>query len=326
MKDEYWVLRILQAIVNHSVERPDFNKLIELTHSFAATYLKYRYKNLSHTLMGGDITLGEMALEVIAPLFERDSSGTFIRIEKSFIDWKPEIVSEEQAVFFINRLAAKSTEKYVSELLKASDPFFSKILHSVNYFVESRGYKKKQILGTTYILTDENIQPGLLPANQFIYDLPMHLFNKKNNIIEEIFNYIKVNSDYAAAIPLNALVIKIKKTGVFSLEQTSRQATDSTVEIESIIDNAVSDAFDKLELSYLKKNKIDKNESDAIKNALRKIAADLRDGGINIGLHNYLIDEIPALSFEDYRRNYQNIFEYLFKILKKKISEHLKDG
>lgn len=273
--------------------------------------------------MGGDITLGEMALEVIAPLFERDSSGTFIRIEKSFIDWKPEIVSEEQAVFFINKLAAKSTEKYVSELLKASDPFFSKILHSVNYFVESRGFNKKQILGTTFILKDELLTPGNLPSSQFIYDLPAYLFNKKSNILDEIFDYIKINSDYAAAIPLNALVIKIKRTGFIDFEQSPIHDTSSIVEIESIIDRAVADAFNKLDSTYLKKNKIDGTESDAIKNALRKIAADLQNGGVNTGLHKYLIDEIPSLSFEDYRSNYQNMFEYLFKVLKKQISGHL---
>ena len=51
----------------------------------------------------------------------------------------------------------------------------------------------------------------------------------------------------------------------------------------------------------------------------------MRDGGINTGLHKYLMEQIPNLTFEEYENRYQNIFEYLYKILKKEIINQLQD-
>lgn len=323
MKNEAWVLGILQAVCNQTVNHSGLNQLIELTQSFAFTYFNYRYKNLGNILLGEDVTLDEMAIDAIAPLFERDESGTFIRIKRAFVKWEPKIETEEQANFFVNRLAAKSTEKYVSELLRQSDPFFSKILKSINYLIERQGYAKKQILGTTYIIENEFINVGSLSSNQFIYDLPLQLFRDTDCMLKDIFNHIKINSDNAAAIPLNALVIKIKSTSCLNFEISDRVEVDSTIEIDTVINNAIQMAFYKLEDGYLKNKKIDEDESSAIKRALYKISIDLRDGGIITGLHKYLIEEIPSLSFDDYRMKYQNIFEYLFKILRKEIIHQL---
>jgi hypothetical protein len=318
-------VEVLRAVCNHTVDHRGLNQLIELTQSFAYTYLKHRYSSFSHIPLAEDYTINEMAIDAIAFLFERDDSGTLIRIKQAFEQWTPEIKSEEQALFFINRLAAKSSEKYISELLKASDPVFSKIHRSVNYLIQTRGYKKKQIFGTTYIITDEEINIGKLPDPQFIYDLPVNLFDSMQVIPGSIFDYIKNNSDRTPAIPLNAMVIKIQRSGAGEYIRNESIQPDNIFEIEIIADRAAESAIEKLEISYLGKHKISKEESEAIKKALRQAAMDMQDGGINTGLHKYLMQEMPSLSFEDYKEKYQNIFEYLFKILKREFIHHLEE-
>ena len=325
MKNTVQVLGILRAVSNHTVDRRGLNQLIELTQSFAFTYLKYRYRNLNNTLMGEDVTLNEMAIDAIAPLFERDDEGNFIRITNAFEKWDPPVEKEDQAVFFINRLVAKSTEKFVSEILKASDPLFSKLFRSINYLIKSKGLKKKHFLGVTYIIRNDEINPGKLPDNQIIYDLPVSLFRNNGNMLDEIFRYLKENTDRAEAIPLNALVTKIKSTGGEDYYQAAQSETISEIDIDSITCRAIDNAFQKLEESYLNKDKINEKEVNAFKNAMMKIVDDLHDGGINTGLHNYLMEEIPQLTFEDYRAKYQNIFEYLFKLIKKDIANHLNE-
>jgi hypothetical protein len=76
--------------------------------------------------------------------------------------------------------------------------------------------------------------------------------------------------------------------------------------------------------TYVNKGKLEKNEADRIKKAIESIVFDMRDGGINLGLHKYFLEIFTELTFEDYRDRYQNIFEYLFKVLKKEIAEQLK--
>jgi len=180
MKSTYSVLQIFHSICENKSSRSEVNNLIELSHNYACTYLKYRYKNLSRVLMAEDLTLKEIAIDAIAPLFERNENGELTQIIKAFNNWTPKIETEEQAVFFLNRLVAKSIEKYASELLRQSDPFFSKILDSVNYLIDKNGYLKKFIIGTTYIVENENIiKIGALPDRGFISELPIELFTDK---------------------------------------------------------------------------------------------------------------------------------------------------
>ena len=192
MKSVYSVLGMLTSICENKSSRSEVNHIIELTHSYAYSYLKYRYKNLSKVLMAEDLTLQELAIDAIAPLFERNEAGTFVKITKAFSEWEPKIDSEEKAAFFLNRIVSKSVEKYASELLRQSDPFFSKILDSVNYLIEKQNYKKKQILGTTYIVENEKVKKiGALLDNKFIYELPIEMFSDNNKMLPELFIYLK---------------------------------------------------------------------------------------------------------------------------------------
>lgn len=324
MKTSYPILNTLTNISERDVSRSEVNHLIELSQSYAYTYLKYRFKNLSKVLMAEDLTLQELAIDAIAPLFERNETGIFVKITKAFNEWEPKIDSEEKAVFFLNRIVSKSVEKYVSELLRQSDPFFSKILDSVCYLIEKQNYKKKQMLGTTYIVEDENIKRiGTLPDSKFIYELPIDLFIINNKILEEIFGFIKIKTDRTSAIPLNALVIKIKQIKSSSFNFSDSSSNGNETEIDSIVNKALISTITKMQESYQKKNKIDENEASGIKKALENIIYDMRDGGINLGLHKYFLEQFSELNFEDYESRYQNIFEYLFKVLKKEIADQL---
>lgn len=321
MKSHYSVLQILNSICVNQISRAELNHIIELTQNYAYTYLRCRYKSLSNVLLVEDVNLEELAIDAIAPLFERDDSGCLVKIKTAFNNWKPPIQTEEQANFFLNRMVAKSTEKYVSELLRDSDPFFSKIFDSINYLIEKQNYKKKQSLGTIYIVEDENQKKiGSLPDSNFIDELPVKMFSDSNKMIPEIIKYLKENTNRAVAIPLNALVYKIRKLKVVEMNLLDTVEASNQSEIDSIVVKSMNATLLKMRESYLIKGKINELEASRIQKALQNIAFDLRDGGINTGLHKYFVEQFPELTFEDYHNKYQNMFEYLFKVLKKEIA------
>lgn len=324
MKTAYSVLEILTSVCGNKPSRSEVNHLIELSQSYAYSYFKYRYKNLSKILMAEDVTLQELAIDAIAPLFERNESGELVKIIKAFNNWTPKIETEEQSVFFLNRLVAKNAEKYASELLRQSDPFFSKILDSINYLIEKQNFKKKLIVGTTYIVEGENFKKiGSLPDSKFIYELPVELFSNNNKIIIELFDYLKNKTNKAAAIPLNALVIKLKQIKSSSINLSDSTSNGNEAETDSILKRALDITFTKMQETYVNKGKLEESEADGIKKAIESIVFDMRDGGINPGLHKYFLVKFTNLTFEDYRDRYQNIFEYLFKVLKKEIVDQL---
>lgn len=324
MKTTYSVLSTFNKICAEEISRGELNFLIELFQNFAFTYFKYRYKNLGRILLAEDVTLQELSIDAISPLFERDEMGVFIKIKSAFEKWQPPIFTEEQALFFLNRLVSKSVEKYVALLLRQSDPFFSKILDSINYLIEKQGYKRKQIIGTTYIVEDVNLEKiGTLPDSKFISELPIELFADNSKIISKTIEYIKINPERERAIPLNAFVLKIKQIKASSYNLPDSTTNGNQTEIDSITSKAIEVTINKMNESYLQKDKINFIEANAIKKAVESIIYDMRDGGINPGVHKYLIEQIPDLTFENYEKKYQNIFEYLIKILKKEIALQL---
>ncbi|MCX8010291.1 MAG: hypothetical protein N3A61_04010, partial [Ignavibacteria bacterium] len=62
-----------------------------------------------------------------------------------------------------------------------------------------------------------------------------------------------------------------------------------------------------------------------MKNALEDIAYDLKDGGINPGLYDYLHKYMDKLKIEEYKSNYHNILEYLVRLMKEKIKLNIKN-
>lgn len=325
MKNTISVLGILHSICKHNCSRADVNYLIELSYKTAYTYLKYRYNSLNKILLAEDVTLQEMAIDSIAPLFERDETGSFIKLIKAFKNWSPEIDTEEAVHFFINRIVGRCVEMYISEILRKSDPFFSKVLDSITYLIEKMGYRKRNIIGTTYIIeNDIFIKNGVLPDSNFINELPLDLFKDSVNIISKVFDFIKNNTDKAAAIPLNALVMKVKTVIMSEHIFPDSYFNEHGAEVESILNKALNTCFVKMNTSYVEKNKITEIEANKIKQALINISNDLRDGGTNPGLHKYLLEQFPELDFKDYQEKYQNLFEYLYKVLKKEIAEQLK--
>ena len=326
MKNTYSTLKILILLKSNQISRVEINYLVETTQSYAYTYLKYRYKNLNKIFLSEDLTLQELAIDSIAQLFERNDDGKFIKLSTAFENWQPPIETEDQAKFFLNRLVAKSVEKYVSELLRDSDPFFSRILDSVNYQIEKHGYRKKQILGTTYIVeNDEQKRIGSLPDTQFILELSGDLFPNPNQTIPNLFDYIKNSTDKEIAIPLNALVNKIKRINTVNFSFSDKVEFGTELTVASILERALKVSINKLDESYVNKGKISQQEKSGIEKALRNISLDMKDGGINPGLHKYFLEQFPEINFSDYESKYQNIFEYLYKVLRKEIVKQL-DG
>ncbi len=323
MEKHYNIINLLIEIDSQI----SLNSLIETCHKIALSYLHCNYRKIYKFLQNEELSFEEFALDAIALLFVREKEDQNISIKTSFNNWQPAIKTEEDALYFLNKIVACRIEQHIYSLLKEEDPFFSKILDSVNYLIKSQGYRKSQSLGKTYIIkSDDEISDTLFISQQEFENLPAHLFTNRKELFSNLINYLQTETRFVSAIPLNDLIYKLKHINFseYVLIESS-EITRKQFEIDEIIDFALKSALKKLDNSYTVKGKLSNSESNSIKSALTDISSDLKNGGINPGLYDYLSHYIKDLSKEAYKDNYHNILEYLVRVTKSVIADNLKE-
>ncbi|AFH48037.1 Hypothetical protein IALB_0325 [Ignavibacterium album JCM 16511] len=276
-------------------------------------------------MLSEEITADELALESIASLFAVDEQNNLFVFRDSLKKWKPKVDNEPEAKRFLNSIIRSKVNQHIAKLLREADPFFSKLLDKVNYQIKKKSFKKIHYLGCAYIVPDdsEEICGKIIPERDF-NQLPIKFFKYSENFINDLFQYLKEETNFAAAIPLNLLIFKLKDTdsSCFTIsESTSEQIEER--DIDSVVEIAIKRALEKLNDTYLQKSKLRNDELSVFQKTLIDIAFDLKNGGVNPGLHKYFLLNHGNLTYEEYKLRYQNILEYLFKLLKHYIAEEL---
>jgi len=301
------------------------NNLVEICFKIALNHLRFNYRKVQRIILRDEISLEDIAIDSITPLFEKDQSGCFKNILEPFSSWQPPIKTEEEAFYFLSKIIQKRVEQHLSFLLRESDPFFSKLMDSVNYLVKKYNFKKVTYFGSIYIINSECevISGKTIPIEEF-ENLPANLFTEKKNLLQNIFLYLNSETSYASAIPFNALIHKLKELNIalYNFTESTTEQNDS-IEINSIVAQALNKTIQKLENSYLSKEKLSMDEGEKFRKALMDISHDIKDGGVNPGLYKYLLAHFQCLDEETYKQKYHNILEYLLKVLKQNIADEL---
>jgi len=298
------------------------NLVIEKSYRIALKYLQCHRLKISKILDNEDLTLQELAIDCIAGLFVKENNSDVISIKQTFNHWKPEITTEDDCIYFLNKVVASRVEQHIFKLLKEADPFFSKLLDSVNYLVRTNGFNKIHFLGKTYITETEleKLDRNFISTDEF-EKIPTILFQNKKSLLEDLFSYLKNENDFNTAIPLNDLINRLKHINFSDFLVNEFVSNEyKKIEVNEMIDEGLNVAIEKLFSSYVEKGKLDREEGKAFESALREMANDLSDGGINPGLYKYLSPYIIELTEVDYQNKYHNILEYLLKVMKNNIA------
>jgi hypothetical protein len=318
----YWFFKKLCDDEYTTVE---LNNFIERLFKIGESYLQHRYNRIKNLVNSSQDTLEEIAIEAIAPLFQNANYNNHFNLVDDIRNWNPPIKTENESLFFLNKIISNRMEQHISLMLRDSDPFFSKILDSVNYLIRTGDYKKVSYLGKVYITepNNSNINWIVITDDEF-HRIPTYLFFESKILIKSLLYFIKTETQYFPAIPLNELVFKLKHINLSDyLSSGSVNDISDRIEIREILNSALSFTEDKLKSSYLDNGKLTSEEYESFKRALKTLAADLGDGGVNPCLYKYLAPYISGLKKEEYQKKYHNILEYLLKQLKGKIAKEL---
>ena len=312
----------LQKIRAGDISQTDLNRFIEKLIQIALRFVKYNSGRIKKLGSENSSFLEDIAVDSIVPFFTRNQSDGELFIISRFTSWEPAITCEEEARFFLLKTISLSVNQRINTLLKEYDPFFSKILDSVNYFIKSQNYKKNNIAGKIYITEpDTDADKCRLVDRDSLYNAPSKLVADRKEMLPSLFNYFMQIYKSPTGIPLYDLIYRIKEINLSGEIYQTVRSNGEKIEIREIIENGLSIVSRKAEDSYVKTGKLSDDEFIMIMKALKLIGDDLMDGGINPGLYHYLCEVMPGLTRPVYESKYHNIFEYIVKVYRQQLAE-----
>ncbi len=318
-------LSLLKNLSENNLNQYQVNNLVETAFKIAAGYIRLNYNKFSPVIFKEGFSIEDTAIDAIAPMFIKNEEGYFYSFRSAINQWQPEPQSDEDASFILNKIISNRVEQHIVLVLKESDPFFKKILDSVNYLIRKNSYSKVNFMGRSFIVQTEkdNIQGETIDEVAF-NNLPIELFIDKKKYIDNIFSYINNETGYFPAIPLNLLINHLKKIiADENINENKSCCFKDSLDLTEIITNSIKLTEHKINDTYIVNGKLNIEEAECLRNALSNMIDDLKNNGITGCLYEYLHFYMTNLTKEEYETRYHNILQYLFKLTKNNISKKL---
>lgn len=319
------LIPILSTPIDPVLNRVELNNLIEDCFKLATGQVRYQISKIHKQGIMGDLTAKDIAIDAIAPLFTPGNDGLIHHLSTSFIDWSPSITNEEQAIFMLTSVLAHRVKQHLHNLMRENDPFFARILDSLNYHIKKEKLVKSEKLKVCYISAESSYSNGFRYLGyEDLSSVSSRLFNAKKLNITAILDELTENNQEAVAIPLLALARRIKEVNLnIDKPVIYCNETDTEYDIDCLTKTAHHKVLEKLQISYVGKGKLSGDEAGMIEKALEEMISDIKDGGIKPGLFHYLQIFNEDMPQEVYKSKYHNILEYLLKVLKHELSHLL---
>lgn len=306
-----------EKLVSGGETNRDVNLLFQASYNITKEYLNKNQNKYGFLNNRQDYDCNDAIMEIITPLFLKRNGRKYDRLLVAYSKWEPPISSNSDALFFLHQLIFIRTEHHLSKALGKFDPLYAIALKQINEQSVQLGLYKVRHFGQCFLSEVERITPGqkLLDRDQ-LEQLSCDIFID-DSYLERLFAYLKLETDYFPAVPLNALALRLSKLNtVIQNNIVVNDSINEAVYVKELISGSLDIAIAKLLKSYVAKNKISSEEAELLIGALKDIAYDIKDGGINSGLYEYVKKYNPELSRENYKNKYDNILEYLVKIMK----------
>lgn len=306
----------------------ELSPLISFISKLALTLITKR--NGLSFLNYSETSISDLASDSILPLFIADKSGE-LPIRKALLNWDKQIIDEASANYFLYKIINSRIEQETAKKLKEADPFFGKILRSFNHLVETNRINKTEWFGVSYLIPKGESKLNQKPIEpEQIEAFPSFLFQGSNEqIITCLFKYLEDEAIYCVAVPLNALIRKVKHVNASFLQNrysdTVNESIDEKMDIQLVVNSSINSVNKRIDEFYYKKGKFTSEESEIVKKLIKEFSVDLQDGGISRGMFEYLSPHLPDLTKEHFYNKYHQPLDYLLRLLKKEIATRLEE-
>lgn len=316
---------LVRSIVSDKPSQLDTRRFVQVCYDLARAYLKVTRKRflLSDVILANPEK--DLALDAIAELFERNSDGQFVRLQKAYAaaNWSDlgenslwtatrRIVCGEvsDSLFKFYRMADTSLAKIIRNLKRAVNDNLHLELHRAfgQIIISLRGERVRK--GQS--VTPEMLESWLSQRLQGSYSL--------QNISDVLVLFLEHTSDHCSGLSLSMTAVCIRNVTVrLQIPLADEKETISLLNADEFtreINFSVSKILDDRRPFYISRNRLTRDEYSAIGRAVNIRLQSFFNSTRTDTESNYEACrmEFDNLSKAEYRRRYRNVFEYLFQL------------
>lgn len=309
-----------------------------LFHQIATVHL--RYKVCGGSLRTGHVglTIEDIAMDCIAPLFQRDRHDRFRALHVYFDSVKWEQLSEEVLLSHTRRLVFSSVNQGLARLWKQMDPSLEKLLRNLAAAIRTSGRLEvvaqmghKHVLLKSRDQSDRQIEEMSQEYLEAMLAGYIREGVSMRAVVDAVAEILAEQDVYAKDFPLIRMAIAIRT--VFARSTLPLAEPEAGVdgqllarEISSTIRCSVSRIHAKMEGTYVGRGKTDiqtySNYFEVIGQLLLARYAECNGEGLS--LFSCLAERTPGLTIEDYRDQHRAVLEYLFKLSEREFLASMK--
>lgn len=293
----------------------------------ALAYLRMKAASNKLYMIRGE-RLEDLAWDFIAELFEKDETGTLVRLQEYFGESNFQQLSQSDLTIELRKLVFTKVEDNIFRAVGEKDPSLRKIIRNLKLAIRDNNCKHRVCYEHGYIIVgkdDEHALP-VMPSEFMQIKLSSRLEEKMQipDILIEAIDVLQSQERYQQRISLVALASVIRLTFVHFNESDDRDkqlnADESIInaEFEKFLNESSEKVRTSTGYSYIRKGKINSDELDIYMKAAKDIVNDyFNDGKTESSQYEYLKNYMPNLEYEDFRSNNRQVLEYLVKLIRK---------
>jgi hypothetical protein len=329
--------RIIPSVLSPDPSLECVREFVYLCKNLALSYLQTKVNRGKLDPKHFGIPLDDLALDCIAPLFERNDRGRFVELVSYYGKGNLPTFSGEELLGATRRLVFSKVNEELFRLYRENDPSLSNIIRNIKIALR---------FSRTVIPVMRNnewwIQPiSLIHAQDVLPVMPAELIEARllsqlerrydlRHILQLVSAILEEQDLYQKRYPLVGIALVIRSLMVRSLTLAesveSPGAEISPEEISRFIHTSIEKTRTAMKASYVGKGKVSEKTFEAYFDCVEEILDTeyVSDNGLDLSYFDVVRKRMSELSVEEYRCHHRAYLEYLVRLTRLNLLESIK--
>jgi len=281
----------------------------------------------------------------------RNETDDFVQLNRYFTPFlNNSEIDDNEMLMMLRRLVVKKTKQELSRIFRERDPEGAKIIRNIRVAIRnSDQFSSFKEMGREFVYLHNYQQDDNKLSDPDAHERKLSGLSDKilaqefsqrycptdsvSTMMKKMLEIVSNGPFNQNCLPIDTIANLIRDVTFNQFKEETCKDTDNTSpfhdlqlkEVDAVNKDVIQLIHQKIQLQYLKKNKISSLKADIYCKAINDFVQDLTHERECESNFRYLKRYIPNLSQKSYREQERSIFEYLVKVTKKSLRKKLKE-